>query len=221
MQGFVLRLQWTIPLSSVCASSWLTLIPLSHLIWRWERSPLSSFTSSSHCRKWTHPGSNPHHKLPNGHHHSAWCTRSLSLCLSPHAFFPSFGFLSLELFFFTKLFILSHSTSRWLFSFFLQILEHRVHTSFISPFTFLFLAKNVPMIRNSTHCNTVLKSCSTQTSNFHHPKELRESQDSGSYYKMFAKTEKLKKKKSFISQLTVQAQSLKHYEQHILYLLDR
>lgn len=70
--------------SAVCPScSWLTLILLllTHFIWRWEGSALSSSTSSFQCRKWAHPAATLTTNDPTAitPQHEAWGP-SLFLC---------------------------------------------------------------------------------------------------------------------------------------------
>ena len=81
--GHSTRHQWAILVSAVCSSSWLTLIlaaPLESFNLKMREEPAFLFYFLLSLQKMGTP-SNPHHKLPNCHHCSAWCTSSLPLSL--------------------------------------------------------------------------------------------------------------------------------------------
>lgn len=81
--GHSTRHQWAILVSTVCSSSWLTLIlaaTLESLNLKMREEPAFLFYFLLSLQKMGTP-SNPHHKLPNCHHCSAWCTCFLPLSL--------------------------------------------------------------------------------------------------------------------------------------------
>lgn len=187
MQCFVSRVQQQAPCEpSHSALSACLCLQLTHphprcpfwliLIWRWERNPLSSFLL-------------PPFIAENGHTQAATLTTSYQTAIAAqrdaHALslrlsFCPFCFLSLlhfHLNFISKMYFLNFSFSVILLAHGFAVssityLDLHVRTTPLSflLLLFLFFAKNVPMICNTTLCNAVLRSYSTQTSNLHHPK---------------------------------------------------